>query len=164
MANKHFIRSILGDGFSFFHSDSCNLGIGEYGMGDCMVVYFDLSLEYGVVVDYSRFVVCDMFEEILPVCISKRPYARLGGLQIFVDRDPSIGCCFYSRFFRMKDIRYWSSPTCDHDLPRCDRHGLPSLAVQCDQLLQARRYFSHFLHFIVGDDIDVLTKHLLCQR
>src|SRR5437773_8324217 len=78
-ADEHFVRSILRYGFLFFHSDACNLRVGEYGVRHSVVVYFDLPFEYRVVVDYSRLVVCDMFEEILPVRISKRPYARLGG-------------------------------------------------------------------------------------
>src|SRR5437660_11732210 len=63
----------------------------------------------------------------------------------------------------MKDISYRSSPTCNHYLTCCDRHRLPGLAVLSNQLLQALRDFSHFLHFMVGDDIDVSAQHLLCQ-
>src|SRR5437870_12338218 len=162
-AYQHFVWSILRYGFLFFHSDSCNLRVGEYGVRHSVVVYFDLPFEYRVVVDYGRFIVCNMFEEILAIRISKRPYARLRRLQILVDRNPSLGCCLYSRFFRTKVISYRSSPTCHHYLLCCDRHRLPSLAVESNQLLQALRDFSHFLHFMVGDDIDVSTQHLLCQ-
>src|SRR5439155_10711289 len=133
-ADEHFVRSILRYGFLFFHSDACNLRVGEYGVRHSVVVYFDLPFEYRVVVDYGRFIVRNMFEEILPVRISKRPYTRLGGLQIFINCNPSLGCCLYSRFFRMKDISYRSSSTCDHYLPCCDRHRLPSLSVEMNQL------------------------------
>src|SRR6266516_4154625 len=104
-----------------------------------------------------------MFEEILAIRVTERPYAWLRRFQIFVDCNPSIRRCLYSRLFRMKDVRYWSSSAGDHYLPCRDRHRLPSLAVESNQLLQALRDFSHFLHFMVGDDIDVSTQHLLCQ-
>src|SRR2546425_7220616 len=103
-----------------------------------------------------------MFEEILAVRISKRPYAWLRRFQIFVDCNPPIGGCLYSRLFRMEDIRYWSSSAGDHDFPRCERHSLPSLPVQSNELLQARRDLSHLLHFVVGDYVDVSAQHLLC--
>src|SRR5438132_6386473 len=61
-ADEHFVRSILRYGFLFFHSDACNLRVGEYGVRHSVVVYFDLPFEYRVVVDYSRLVVCDMLD------------------------------------------------------------------------------------------------------
>src|SRR5947199_10333876 len=163
MTDEHFVSSVLGYRFLLFHPDPCNLGICEYGVGDCLIVHLHFSLEYGVVVDYSRFVVCDVLEQKLAISVSQRPYALLGGLEILVDRNPALRCRLYPRFLWMKNVCYRSSSTGDHDLLCGDRHSLSGLPVQSNELLESRRCPFHLFNFMVGDDVDVPAQHFLCK-
>src|SRR5260370_20288467 len=104
-----------------------------------------------------------MFEEIPAVRISKRPNAWLRGLQIFVDRYPSIGCRLYPRLFWMKNVSYRTSSACNHYLTRGNGTSLSCLPIHCFQLFQAGGGLSHFLDLVICHDVDVSAQYFLCE-
>src|SRR5713101_843029 len=104
-----------------------------------------------------------MFEEIPAVRISKRPNAWLRGLQIFVDRYPSIGCCLYSRLFGVKNVSYRTSSACNHYLTRGNGKSLSCLPIQRFQLFQSRGGLSHCLDLVICHNVDVSAQYFLCE-